>query len=556
MNRLALPQDQLLRVELELGQRAAIAGAFQVVGYLALRLLLPESVATTRGADLIGGLLLTSMLARALLYRAQRRRQGDPAFRRRWQPLFRLAFCAGGASWGVLNLSALATHGITFPFFVSLVINVGIAALSVQNVGLDLPLVRAFLPLILGPPLGYALATYDQPGHLALAALLALFVAYHLLLAQKAHALLLEAMQNRHLVQLQKDQLAAVIEAMPGYVLWADKDGRVVGSNQRYAAAIGAHAPEAFSTVLRDFAGSTEDQRIDEHACALPQGRRAHLLALRRYATAEGEGIVLSALDIEDRKEAERELEAARAQAQESARLAALGIMAGGIAHEINNPLQVVRNLGVLLRAQLQAAPAVAARCDRLLSMLDQTVERVATIIAGLRSFSRDGKDDPVERVDVAALVVEVCELARASRAADDTRLIIGAVPGGLQLECRKTEIGQVLLSLLTNAYDAVKHLDERWVRVDVVEPDGCVELRVTDSGQGIAPELRSKIMLPFFTTKEAGAGTGLGLSIARSIVESHRGSLSLEPEAPHTCFVVRLPKARPLPASAAMTYS
>src|SRR5262249_54178985 len=120
-----------------------------------------------------------------------------------------------------------------------------------------------------------------------------------------------------------------------------------------------------------------------------------------------------------------------------------------------------------------------------------------------------------------------------------------------LKIECRSTEISQVLLNLLNNALDAVQPLDQKWISIDVADAGNDVEIAVTDSGPGIPAHLRDKIAQPFFTTKEIGKGTGLGLSISRGIAEAHHGGLFLDPVCANTRFIVCLPKRQPVPEPA-----
>jgi signal transduction histidine kinase len=113
-----------------------------------------------------------------------------------------------------------------------------------------------------------------------------------------------------------------------------------------------------------------------------------------------------------------------------------------------------------------------------------------------------------------------------------------------LRIDCRPTEISQVLLNLLNNAVDAVQPLAEKWVELQVRSAGKDVEISVMDSGKGIPEKIRDKVGQPFFTTKVVGHGTGLGLSISRGIVEAHGGHLNLDTQCEHTRFVVTLPKA------------
>lgn len=110
-----------------------------------------------------------------------------------------------------------------------------------------------------------------------------------------------------------------------------------------------------------------------------------------------------------------------------------------------------------------------------------------------------------------------------------------------------RSEICQALMDLMLNAIEAVAKLNgPKWVKIDVAESGPQIEIRITDSGPGIAPELRSRVMRPFFTTKKTKDSAGLGLSIAKDIVEAHKGRLYLDEASPQTCFVLALPRAEP----------
>jgi C4-dicarboxylate-specific signal transduction histidine kinase len=105
-------------------------------------------------------------------------------------------------------------------------------------------------------------------------------------------------------------------------------------------------------------------------------------------------------------------------------------------------------------------------------------------------------------------------------------------------------QMSQVLINLLNNSIDAIKESAEKWVELEVRETINSVQIMVTDSGNGIAPEIAEKIMMPFYTTKGPQAGTGLGHSISQSIVEKHGGILYYDRSYPNTRFVIELPIA------------
>jgi len=95
----------------------------------------------------------------------------------------------------------------------------------------------------------------------------------------------------------------------------------------------------------------------------------------------------------------------------------------------------------------------------------------------------------------------------------------------------------------LNNAHDAIAARAEKWIKISVVDGNGFLEIKVTDSGTGISAEIREKIFQPFFTTKEIGKGTGMGLSISSGIIKNHCGELRVDEKCPNTCFSIRLPK-------------
>ena len=173
---------------------------------------------------------------------------------------------------------------------------------------------------------------------------------------------------------------------------------------------------------------------------------------------------------------------------------------------------------------------------------IELTAKRISSIIKGLRSFSRDGSQDPFEKAKLNAILEDVMELCQTRFTNHGVDLQI--LPHeDIELECRTTQIGQVLFNLLGNAYDAIQNLPEKWIKLIIEKKDDSwVWIRVVDAGKGIPAEIRAKILEPFFTTKGVGKGTGLGLSISKGIVESHSGTFEIDVDYPNTCFLIKLP--------------
>jgi PAS domain S-box-containing protein len=247
--------------------------------------------------------------------------------------------------------------------------------------------------------------------------------------------------------------------------------------------------------------------------------------------------------DLTERKRVETELEASRAQMVTSARLSALGMMAGGVAHEINNPLTVIHasasNMLRMCESGSVQLPTLLKNCDRI----RMTADRISRIVRSLRHIAREGSADEFRATPVRDIVDETLELCAERFRAHNISLIVRPFDPQVVIVCREAQICQVLLNLLQNAFDELADLKgDRWVDLDVAFRPPEVVFSVKDSGPGIAPEIRARIMEPFFTTKPVGKGTGLGLSISRTIASEHRGTLELDPDSTHTCFLLKLP--------------
>jgi len=245
---------------------------------------------------------------------------------------------------------------------------------------------------------------------------------------------------------------------------------------------------------------------------------------------------------VEERRRAQDESDASRVKMIAASKMATLGEMAGGIAHEINNPLAVIQ--GYLARIRRHASEGGRAQTEEAIDAINATILRITKIVGGLRAFARDSATDPLEEVPVARIVADTLALSAERFKSKGIQLDVPPVDPALTLPCRPTEISQVLVNLLNNAYDAVLDQPVRRVTLRVEREPGSVQLVVEDTGHGVPEALRDKILQPFFTTKPVGRGTGLGLSISKGIVESHGGTLECQSEAGLTTFRVRLAAA------------
>jgi len=224
-------------------------------------------------------------------------------------------------------------------------------------------------------------------------------------------------------------------------------------------------------------------------------------------------------------------------------RLANLGLVAGGIAHEINNPLQGALGLAELLLLQHETL-SPAQRTSQLTS-LETELYRLADIVASLLSFVREGANDPRAVADPIACLEFAVRSALAQNPAADIQCRRSYCPGLPPVRLSPAHLRQVLLNLVINAMQAMGDRGELHLGL-TKSPDGPFLLVVVgDTGPGIAPQDLNRIFEPGFTTKPEGHGTGLGLAVSRNLVRENGGDLTVasRPGAGAT-FTVELPLA------------
>ena len=223
----------------------------------------------------------------------------------------------------------------------------------------------------------------------------------------------------------------------------------------------------------------------------------------------------------------------------QSAKLAALGQMAAGIGHELNQPLAAIR-------AHIHSGSTLIARgkSEQALNNLDKIralTGRMADQISHIRRFARR-PDSRLHPVDLAAVVNEALSLLEHRFEEEDVTLSLSLSPDVPKVMAEPVRLEQVVINLVANALDAVAGRPERVVCVTAAPSDDGATLTIADTGAGIAPNDRDAVFDPFFTTKPVGSGLGLGLSISYNIIKDFGAGIAVEDTGPAgTRFAVSL---------------
>jgi two-component system NtrC family sensor kinase len=343
-------------------------------------------------------------------------------------------------------------------------------------------------------------------------------------------------------IEALKEFNESILESSRVAILVVDPDGRVAGANRAFEALSGSARPRLLGRPLTDVLPARvmralpecgeEGARLDRTPWRSAEGRLA-TVNLTRSPLRDGGGRLLGTVltldDVTDQVRREEDL-------QRREHLASIGLLASGVAHEVNTPLTGISSYTqMLLQGREAGDPATP-----LLKKIQQQTERASGIASSLLNFARQADGD-YQAVDVG-------DMARETLSLFDTHLkerrihlkpeIASDLP---PVSGNRGRLQQVLMNLLLNAADATP--DGGTIAVQAVSAGGRVRVQVADTGVGIAPEHLDRIYDPFFTTKPRGRGTGLGLSVSYGIVKEHAGTLTAE-SAPGegSRFIISLP--------------
>jgi C4-dicarboxylate-specific signal transduction histidine kinase len=354
------------------------------------------------------------------------------------------------------------------------------------------------------------------------------------------------------------DFLQQIFKAVPGHIATIGNDGIYMSSNHfknqdifNQAEIIGQKVGEVersseLSRRLKEFRESAEATHCSEVNLSLDDGQSSWwLLSMTRFSQQRNSDLLLVMFDIQSLKTMELQLATQRALTIHTSRLAAIGEMASGVAHEINNPLTIIQGRTSVCQLLIEKDNIDLNRFKSNLNSIQETTLRIAKIISGLKTFANSNESAPNQDIQLETLLTAVLNLTRARLDANsidlmqnfDILALNSSVVGNL------SQLMQVMIHLINSSFDAIQGANGAWIKIEALNHDQFIEIGVVDSGHGVASDIKSRLMEPFATTKQVGKGTGLGLSVSLGIMKAHGGSLLYDESSTNTRFSIRIPK-------------
>ncbi len=230
----------------------------------------------------------------------------------------------------------------------------------------------------------------------------------------------------------------------------------------------------------------------------------------------------------------------------QSERIACFGEMAGGIAHEINNPLAIVRGLAEIMHKKARTGSIAADEVATSMERMFLAVDRIVRVVSSIQIFAKTSEEMPLTAISLSEVLSEL-DLVFCGIACNHGIEFKHEGEIDVCIDCRPGDLAQALFNIINNATEALKKTQAPIIRINVTNSQGFVYIKISNNGPVVPTNLQEKIFQPFFSTKSAGMSPGLGLSMSRAIAAGLGGDLYLEKDALMTTFILKLPISQEL---------
>ncbi|CAN5691834.1 hypothetical protein BH23GEM10_BH23GEM10_09120 [soil metagenome] len=358
---------------------------------------------------------------------------------------------------------------------------------------------------------------------------------------------------DERMLQEETRLLAAALQSLSEGVIVMHADGRIIYANQAHARMLGYDLERRPLPNIREFIADEEsarltdefiDRALEHGSCSgrvrrrSRDGREIPLDVVFCRVDRPGDEHLIICITHDVTAEIQREEHLRRAE-----RLASIGTLISGVAHELNNPLHSITNFATLL---LESADRRDEDREDL-EIIRREAQRAAKIVADLRLLARQSQEVVPDRarVDLNDVVTHVIRTRAYALATHNIEVVQDLAPTLPAVWAERGQMEQVIINLVVNAEQAMNSVTgERRLTVRTRAHEDVVVLHVADTGPGIPPEQMDRLFDPFFPTKEPGKGTGLGLSLVYSIIAEHGGSVHADTAERGAVFRVELPRA------------
>lgn len=226
----------------------------------------------------------------------------------------------------------------------------------------------------------------------------------------------------------------------------------------------------------------------------------------------------------------------------ETSKQSALGEMAGGLAHEMNNSTMVILGSAQQVERELTNAGTLTPKNEKRIQNIVDAVMRMKTVIDGLKYYAREMENEEKFEASLSSIIERTLHYSQEMLRAHSTTLQVEKIPD-INVYCRPFQITHVLFHLIKNADEALKEVEprDRWIKLEAYSEDSKVKINILNSGVKLPKEIQQKLFQPFFTTKEVNEGGGLSLCSSKGIALEHGGDLYFNDGFSHTCFTLEL---------------
>lgn len=357
--------------------------------------------------------------------------------------------------------------------------------------------------------------------------------------------LVIQVKAKSKMLQEEFEYLKVLLNATPDAIIFLNEDQEIIFQNNQFKLLFNDFKKIIESCHLEKFFNQVEYIQKEVSLQSNIETHHTFLMSFKLTKFKNRRNFFVSFKDLKTLKDKEKIIEEQKIQMIEKNKLASLGEMAAGIAHEINNPLTVIHSNNTLINRLMAKQAPDTKKIEKLTQKTKEQIERITTIITSLRNLSRGLANENFEDFSIDQVIAEAISLAKMRD--KGKRIIFQFNNQSFKTNGNRGQIVQVILNLLNNAIDAIEMMDQPWITMELKENADMIDLYITDSGTGIPEEILSKIFIPMYTTKEVGKGTGLGLSLSRNFIEDNGGTLNYITNDGHTCFKISLVKAKNL---------